>query len=505
VAVELLEIVRAEKARKISEAERTRRHENAERIREKCRSLSGFVEEAWHVVEPGRPYVHGWHIDAIADHLAAVTSGQINRLLINVPPGTMKSLLTSVLWPAWEWTFAPSLQYLTTSYVETYVKRDSRRMRNLVSSEWYQDLWGEKVTLRRLGEMSFDNTANGNREGVVYRSLTGGRGDRVIVDDPHSVDKAESETDRESALRLFREQIPTRLNDATRSAIIVIMQRLHERDISGEILANDWGYTHLMLPMEFEMERRCRTFIGGKPFFIDPRYREGELLFEERFPRAAVERDKKILGSYAVAGQYQQRPAPRGGGLFKREWFGIVHAVPVGTVFVRHWDFAASGRTSARSAATVGLLMGRCPDGSFLIADVKRVWEEGDAVRRLVKQTAELDDMQWGSVLVSLPQDPGQAGKVQAKAMIVDLAGHEVKAQPETGDKETRARPLATQAEAGNVKLLAGPWIPDFLEEASSFPNSATKDQIDAASGAFGRLLDRKTTSTKTKAAKGAH
>lgn len=158
----MMRLIRAEKARRAAEAERERVARDAEKIRASCRTLAGFVREAWPVLHPGTPYIHGWHIDAICAHLEAITDGRINRLLINVPPGTMKSLLVSVFWPAWEWTFRPELQYLTTSYSEAYVKRDSRRMRDLVSSEWYQALW--PLSLPRTAEISFENSRRGFRE-----------------------------------------------------------------------------------------------------------------------------------------------------------------------------------------------------------------------------------------------------------------------------------------------------------------------------------------------------
>jgi predicted phage terminase large subunit-like protein len=495
----MLKAIRAEKARRAAQAERDRVAKDAERIRARCQTLAGFVREAWHVLEPTQPYVHGWHIDAICSHLEAVSDGRINRLLINVPPGTMKSLLASVLWPAWEWTRQPSLRYLTTSYAEKYVKRDSRRMRDLVQSEWYRSLWPE-IELMRAGEASFANTKTGFREGMPFASLTGGRGDRVIIDDPHSTETAESEAERENTTRIFREAVPTRLNNPATSAIIVIMQRLHAKDVSGQIEALGLGYEHLMLPMEFEPARRCRTSIG----FVDPRSYDGELLFPERFPRDVVERDKVPMGSYAVAGQFQQRPVPREGGLFKRGWFGIVDAAPVGTRWVRHWDLAASKRKqgATNQAFTAGVKLGKMPDGRFIVGHVVREQEEGAKVRTTITNTAETDGKE---VRISLPQDPGQAGKVQAQDMVLMLAGWNVHAEPETGDKVTRAQPFAAQAEAGNVVLLRGAWNEAFLDELANFPNGATKDQVDASSGAFGRLTMKReakkgTTTTTTTA-----
>lgn len=477
----MMRAIRAEKARREAENERRRVAQNAEAIRARCVRLSGFVKEAWHVLQPETPYVHGWHIDAICDHLEAISDGRINRLLINVPPGTMKSLLVSVFWPAWEWTTRPSLSYLTTSYSEGYVKRDSRRMRDLVGSEWYQSLWGDKVRLARTAEISFENTARGFREGKPFASLTGGRGDRVIIDDPHSTETAESQTERDNTARIFRESVPTRLNDPVRSAIVVIMQRLHEADISGQILALKLGYEHLMLPMEFEPERACATSIG----FRDPRSVDGELLFPERFPREVVERDKVPMGSYAVAGQFQQRPTPREGGMFKRSWFEgkFIGAAPEGTRWVRHWDLAATARKTA--ARTAGVKLGRTPDGMFIVGHVVTTQAEGPDVRKLIKATAESDGR---AVEISLPQDPGQAGKVQATDMIAMLAGFVARAEPETGDKVTRAEPFSVQCEAGNVLIVKGAWNEAYLDELCLFPGGSFKDQVDATSGAFGRL-----------------
>jgi hypothetical protein len=166
------------------------------------------------------------------------------------------------------------------------------------------------------------------------------------------VKDGESDAMRLRAQLWLSETLPSRLNDPDRSAIVVIHHRIHSGDMAGEILSRDLGYEHLMLPMEFEVSRRCKTSIG----FKDPRTKEGELLFPERFPKAVVERDKHAMGSYATAGQFQQRPAPRGGGLIKRDWFEIVGAAPADCYWVRHWDLAASEETG--SAYTSGVLIG---------------------------------------------------------------------------------------------------------------------------------------------------
>ncbi|KEA06287.1 terminase [Rhizobium rhizogenes] len=483
----MMAAIREEKAKRKADAERVelarRIAADAERIRERCQPLAGFVREAWHVVEPSVDYVHGWHIDAICRHLEAVTSGEITRLLINVPPGTMKSLLCGVFWPAWEWgpRNRPELRYLGSSYSERYAKRDNRRMRDLVASEWYQTLWGDRVKLTRSGEMAFANTRTGFRQGVPFSRLTGGRGDRVIIDDPHSVDGAESEAERLSTVRTFRESVPTRLNDPQRSAIVVVMQRLHEADVSGTILALGLGYEHLMLPMEFEPERFCRTSIG----FTDPRTEEGELLFPERFPRAVVERDKVPLGSYAVAGQFQQRPSPRSGGLFQRGDFEIVDAVPAGAKRCRAWDFAASkARPGRQPDWTVGLRMAEA-DGIFFVETIARGRWSPAEVERNLKNMATQDGP---TVMIRMPQDPGAAGKADAETKIKLLAGFPIRVLSVTGDKATRAKPASAQAEAGNVKLVRGDWNEVFLDEICAFPNAQFDDQVDAFADALNEL-----------------
>lgn len=270
-------------------------------------SLVTFVQQAWHVIEPGQPYIHGWHVDFIAEHLEAITDGveledgtPYNRLLINIPPGTMKSLIVNVFWPAWEWgpRNMPHLRYVCAAHkVENLSARDSRRMRQLITSEWYQERWGDRVRLAKdqNEKLNFVNSAQGFRIATSITSLTGIRGDRVLIDDPHSVDSAASETQRETEVTTFLEAIPSRLNNPISSAIIVIMQRLHEEDVSGVIIDKGLGYDHVMLPMRYDPGRASPTKLGLE----DPRSEEGELLFPQRFPIEVVERDEKAMGPYA--------------------------------------------------------------------------------------------------------------------------------------------------------------------------------------------------------------
>lgn len=303
------------------------------------KSFYSFVELMWPVVEPANPFIPNWHIGAICEHLQAVSMGQIDRLLMNVPPGSAKSLLSDVLWPAYEWGPAnlPHMRYICTSYSASLTERDNIRFRQVITSDKYRALWGDKFS---PSKDIFSTVKVGNdKTGWKLATSTGGvgtgeRGDRVVVDDPHNVMDGESETMRKSTLQYFQEVLPTRVVNPKTSAFVVIMQRVHEEDVSGYILSKDIGYTHLMLPMEFDPDRKSIVFLPSQltdpnpeeipePFFEDPRTEEGELLFPARFPREVVERDKKIMGPYATASQFQQMPSPRGGGIIKREYWRL--------------------------------------------------------------------------------------------------------------------------------------------------------------------------------------
>lgn len=482
----------AELDRRRTEALRRQVSGHADEIRDRCKTFRGFSKEAWPILEPIATLRWGWALDAITDHLQGVFDGHILRLRLNVPPGMMKSLLTTVCSQAYEWGPGgkPSLDYLTASWNKDYAVRDSRKTRDLVASAWYQELWGSTVQLKSTAEDEFSNEARGTRAAKPMLGLTSGRGDRLVIDDPHSTETAESDAQRKKTTRLFRESVTSRVNDPVRSPIIVVMQRLHAQDVSG-VIEELGGYTSLVLPMEFERERRCHTVIGIKDGqrveFTDPRKDEGELLFPERFPRDVVERDKKAMGAYAVAGQFQQRPSPREGGNFKRQWFPVVQAFPAGGRFVRAWDLAS---TEGGGDFTVGLLM--CVVGRFYyIVDIVRFRGSPAQVDAAIKNTADQDAAAYGATNVRfrLPQDPGQAGKSQKSSHAALLAKYVFRILPVTGDKPTRARPLASQAEAGNVKMLEAPWNNTFLDEIGMFPNAGFDDQVDAAADAYNELV----------------
>ena len=504
--------------------------------------LRDYIRVFWPIIEPNRPLIGGWSLDCLCDHFEAITAGQIRRLLINIPPGCMKSIIMNVLWPTWEWgpKGLPHLRYLLSSYSKKLSVRDNRKSRLIIESPKYQSMWGDTVQIvsDSNAKERFDNSQEGFRMATSVGGVgTGERGDRFLIDDPHNVMQADSTAIRESALDYFANTVPTRINDAEKSVICVVMQRVHANDVSGLILREELNYEWLCLPMEFEKGRRCFTSvprgepeivtrfrreadpvprwlteteyeeematgsaepITSKPIFQelysqDPRTEEGELLWATRFSKRHLEEDLKPQlrswgGSYAEAGQLQQRPAPREGGLFHRNDFHIEDVMPdLPVVWVRGWDLAAS--TDRRAAYTCGIRMGFVGDGSVWITDVRRKRASPAGVEEMIRIAAQNDGH---GVEQSLPQDPGQSGVAQKAALAKVLHGFKFHFSPETGSKPKRAQGLAAQAEAGNLYLLRGPWNDAFIAEACLFPTGDFLDQIDGASRAYGRLLSKR-------------
>lgn len=471
--------------------------------KERCRrSFSYFVRQAWRHVDQAE-YVHGWYIDAICQHLEAVARGEIQRLLINIPPRHGKSVLISVLFPAWVWiqqrqpgnpNVGNGSRILATSYVAKLSTRDNVKCRRLIKSRWYQERWGDLVQVADDMDVKtqFALTAGGQRLSTSVKGFTTGEGaEIIIIDDPISTVESRSPVVRAERREWFTETMPSRFNDQKTGVAIMVMQRTHEEDPSE--VAIRLGWTHLCLPAYFESDHPHRW--AG-----DPRTEDGELLFPERFGPEEMDRLTGEMSEYAIAGQIQQRPAPRSGGMFKREWFRTVPAIPAGTVFVRAWDLASTEKSSRSGDPdyTASILLGRAPSGHFIIADAFRVQADEAGVDQAIRHLAAQDGR---SVKIRLPQDPGSAGKSWANYLVKRLVGYNVRAERVTGKKEVRAEPVAAQARVGNVLLLRGEddgWHHPLIEELCSFPNGRHDHWVDALSDAFDELVLKERGRVKT-------
>ncbi len=448
------------------------------------RSLRDFVEQAWPIMEPATEFVGGYHIDAICEHLEAVSRGEIRKLVINIPPRHGKSLIVSVFWHAWSWIERPWLRWLFSSYASNLAIRDSVKARRLIASPWYRERWGARYALTddQNQKIRFENDRTGYRIAAsVEGQNTGEGGDIICSDDPNNVREAESEVIRTGTNEWWDEVMSTRGNDPKTVAHVIVQQRTHYNDLTGHVLGKESDYVHLCLPAEYEPDHP-HLWAG------DPRKKEGELLWPERFgPTELADLKKEMNSAYAVAGQLQQRPAPRSGGIFKRDMFRAVPSTPENPIsIVRAWDNAAS---EGGGDYTVGALMMKFADGNYVVADVVRgQWESSrrDAIK---KQTAILDRAMYGPrVRIRDVQDPGAAGKDSAKASVRNLAGFSVVTVRPTGDKETRAEPFASQQQMGNVALVTAPWNEEYINELCGFPSWAHDDQVDASADAFNEI-----------------
>ncbi len=414
------------------------------------------------------------------------------------------------------------MQYIGSSYDKRLSTRDMMNMRDLVSSEWFQDRWPIEWKEDDRGKEKYSNLDRGFRYATsTGAGLTGWRGQRFIIDDPHSVALAESDVERAAARFWFTETTPTRFTDPQNPVYVVIMQRLHSSDISGLIidgLMEEQDWTVLILPMEFEpkyaswtpvpnntrpkwMKRvkddgdPCPYFVPAKPhaegarllYLQDPRTEQNQLLFPERYPQYSVDQLKVQLmldgGEYAVACQLQQRPVPREGGMFHVDQIQLVDA-PLEGQTVRGWDLAAS--KDKTSPWTVGAKLTLAHDGRLCIEHAIRLRGDPNEVRSTVLLTAQADGP---DVPQDIPQDPGQAGKAQVTQFAKDLQGFDVRFSLESGDKEQRAEPFAAQVNAGNVCMVKGPHTAMILAELGLFPGSTFKDITDALSRAYHSIL----------------
>jgi len=433
-------------------------------------SLYKFVQDSWHIVEPITPFIGGWAIEAMCVHLQAITDGKIRHLLINVPPGMMKSLLVNVFWPSWEWGVRKlgHYRYICTAHSADLAMRDNVRARRLISDEWYKQRFPHIVFAKDQNAKSkFENTLMGFREAIAAGSVTGSRGDRFLIDDPISVGEANSETVLKTVYDWFKEAVPTRLNKPDASVIVVIMQRLHDKDVSGIILSEKMDFEHLCLPMEFEPLRKCRTKIG----FEDRRTEENELLFPERFSRVVVDKLKYVLGAYATAGQLQQSPVPRGGGIIKRHWITVIKDAPLSYTF-KLQSIDSAFKTGQDNDYSVILTLGIVDGKIYVIDRVKGRFEYPELLGKTIEAHAKhrphlvlIEDKASGQSLI---QSLKREARFTVKAIKVDT------------DKITRTHATTHVFERGEFNVLEAAWTDDYLNVLCKFPYGEHDDDVDA-------------------------
>ena len=461
------------------------------------RSFAQFVQQAWHVVEPSTTLKWGWMLDGLAQHLQAVSEGEIQNLLANVPPGSMKSLMVGVFWPAWEWgpLRKQSMRFLGAAHEQNLAIRDNRRCRDVIKSDWFQARWPVKLRADQDGKTDFGNDKTGFRNARAFRSMTGARGDRVLLDDPISAANANSDAHLLEAETIFNETLPTRINDPDTSSIVVIMQRLNQRDVSGIILDSQYDYEHFCVPMEHEAGR---IYLPSRIGWKDPRTEDGELMMPERFSRKSVDALKAQLGTYGTAGQLQQRPAPRGGGIIKEKWYQWFTIRP--QILWRAIYVDTAQKEGQENDYSVLQCWGMTPTGQIALLDQLRgKWEAPELERNTRSFWAKHRNMEGVGPLrwMTVEDKVSGTGLIQALKKARRATGDTppqaaipVKAKQRDKDKVSRAYSAAPQIEAGNVLLPQDvPWINDLIAESNDFPAAKHDDQMDPLFDAVEEML----------------
>lgn len=397
--------------------------------------------------------------------------------MINMPPGSAKSTYGSVLFPAWLLAQRPGLDLIGASNTSTLAEGFSRRVMGVIRDNTQVLGYG----LTRESAEQWETSSRGKyRAAGVGGAIAGTRADCVIIDDPtRSRADAESETIRESQWNWFTGDLRTRLKPA--ASIVVIMTRWHPDDLGGRLLENQPGLWRVVsLPAIAGEDDALGRQPGEWLWDGDPAYGYGAELrrVHSEYEAAGATRDWAAL--------YQQAPRPSEGALFKTTLIPVLDAAPSGRNVVRAWDLAATQQTGTRNPDwTVGVKLLRTDDSRYIVLDVVRIRGGPDEVEQTIVNTAQQDGR---GVRVSIPQDPGQAGKQQVLYLTRKLSGFVVESSPETGDKATRAAPVASQVNIGNVSIVSGSWNNVFLDELAGFPNGQKDDQVDAFSRAFGMV-----------------
>lgn len=469
------------------------------------RDFHTFVEEAWPTAVPGEPLQDNWHVKAICEHLQALYQGEFDNLLINIPPRHGKSVLCCVMFPSWLWVKDPVYRMIYASYSQTFAMRDSRETHRLITSPWYQARWGRRFELASDADaqVRFETDKKGFRVATSPGGLgTGEGGDLIVVDDPHKADEVASDVTRQAVLDWWNVTMQSRTGRYGRTKRLVVMQRLHEMDLSGDIIGKG-GYIHLCLPQEYEKKvisvpADPASMVVVKPElptrtgWADPRTEEGELLWPERFPREVIEATQKPpkMSTVVYAGQYQQRPAPAEGGMFQRKWWRYYKVDPLALIAKAEdkcWSWDMAFKDLQGSDYVAGTAWVRIGADFYLLPHTVHDKLGYSASRAAVKNCSAM----WPDIHAKLVED-----KANGTAVVEDLQ-HTVPgliAIDPRGGKESRASAMQPYCEAGNVWLpdpsLAG-WVEQYVEEFRVFPNGRNDDWVDSSSQAVTWMLDR--------------
>jgi len=431
-----------------------------------------FAARCFHELNPQTELAMSWHLEFIATQLTAVRQGKIRRLIINLPPRHLKSLMASIAFPAWCLGHDPSTQLLCVSYAQDLADKLARDCRSIMISPWYRRIFPTRLAQHRQAVQEFITTRQGYRLATSTGGVLTGRGaDIILIDDPLKPEEALSKAQRQACNEWFVHTLYSRLNDKRSGAIVIIMQRLHEDDLVGHVLAQEpWEILSFPAIAEADEVHRIETIWGPRCFTRRP----GEALHPEREPLDTLEHLRRTVGPYNFAGQYQQSPAPLGGGLVKAEWFKRYRENEVPERFdriVQSWDTA--NKATELSDFSVCTTWGVKGKHLFLIGLFRRRLEY-PALKRAVREQQNLFNAS-----VVLIED-----KASGTQLIQDLIAegcHGVTRYQPTDEKTMRMHAQTAVIENGFVHLPeTAPWLAEYLHELAVFPNGKHDDQADS-------------------------
>jgi predicted phage terminase large subunit-like protein len=454
-----------------------------ERTRQKLLGDFGaFAKRAWKEVEPSKELQWNWHHELVAEHLMLCHQGEITRLIITQPPRSLKSKLVSVLFPAWCWAQSPGESFILCSYSDSLSEELNMARRTLLQSTWFQTTFPGKVQFSpdQNRREQYKNLAGGQAIATSTEgTMTGKGGDYLLVDDLLSPQQSYSDLERQNANRFFDSTLRSRLNEPATGRIVIICQRLHEADLVGHLLENEPGvWTHLNLPMEAETDEEIAFPISGRVM----QRKAGDFLHPARFSKSWCAKTKTTVGSFIWAGQYQQRPAPAGGAIFKTEWFASYKKEPDKGQTIIALDTAYSvKKTADYSAASVWT----AHEGRYYL---RFVWRGRVEYPQLKRMTEELYDV-WGPESVIIEEKASGQSLLQSLKQETSLP---VVGVPADTDKVSRAHSVTALFESGRVLFPQdAPWLANYLHELELFPAGAHDDQVDTTTMALRYLRGR--------------
>lgn len=435
-------------------------------------NFTAFVQKSFNTLSPGQVFIPNWHINAIAYQLDRVRRGEVRRLIINMPPRSLKSIMASVAFPAFVLGQTPSRRLICVSYSGELAKKHSNDFRALIESLWYRDLFpGTRVGPYKNSETEIEFTERGYRLATsVGGTLTGRGGEIIIIDDPLKPDDAMSEVKRNAANQWFMNTLLSRLDDKRTGAIIIVMQRVHMDDLTGFVLEQSPDWEVLNLPAIAEYEQTVR--ISPQDCYVrDP----GTALFPDREPLDVLEAMKLQIGSDAFSAQYQQMPVPPGGAMIKREWIRRYQELPSESrrlFTLQSWDTASKGGPD--NDWSVCTTWHVTKDHRWYLADVFRKRLDYPSLKAAVLSVAK----QWKASRI-LIEDTG-AGTALLQELRARIPVIAVRPQ---SDKASRMAVVSSKFEAGNVFFPErARWLLDLESELFSFPGSRHDDQCDSIS-----------------------